>query len=40
MEEKQSSYELVLGERDRADAERERHSIALAKASETPIKIL
>ncbi|KAI8898134.1 hypothetical protein BC833DRAFT_565207 [Globomyces pollinis-pini] len=40
MEEKQSSYEVVLLDRDRAEAEREKHSILLAKASETPIKLI
>ncbi|KAJ3272865.1 hypothetical protein HDV01_005188 [Terramyces sp. JEL0728] len=40
MEEKQAAYEVVMQERSRAEAEREKHSIAYVKASETPIKIL
>jgi hypothetical protein len=40
MEEKQSAFEVVLGDRDRSEAERERHSIALAKATETPIRLM
>ncbi|KAJ3312642.1 hypothetical protein HDV04_002784 [Boothiomyces sp. JEL0838] len=40
MEEKQAAYEIVMQERSRAEAEREKHSIAFVKASETPIKIL
>ncbi|KAJ3365182.1 hypothetical protein HDU91_002289, partial [Kappamyces sp. JEL0680] len=40
MEEKQASLELVSAERDRNEAEREKHAIAFVKASETPIKII
>jgi chromosome segregation ATPase len=40
LEEKQVVLNGVMLERDRAEAEKEKHSIALAKASETPIKIL
>jgi chromosome segregation ATPase len=40
MEEKQSALDSVLLERDRAEAEKEKHSISYAKASETPIKIV
>lgn len=39
-EEKQTVLEFVIAERDRTDAEREKHSMAFVKASETPLKIL
>jgi uncharacterized protein (DUF3084 family) len=39
MEEKQASFEVVSLERDKAETEKEKHAIALAKASEMPIKI-
>jgi hypothetical protein len=40
MDEKLAVYETVMQERDRLEMEREKHSLALCKASETPIKIL
>lgn len=39
MEEKQAALDLVMGERDRSEAEREKHSNAFVKAAETPLKI-
>lgn len=40
LEEKDNTYELVLKERDRLEIEKEKHSIALAKATEMPAKII
>ncbi len=40
MEEKQVSLDFVMGERDKNEAEREKHAIAFVRASETPIKIM
>ena len=40
MDEKQAVFEAVMQERDRLEMEREKHALALSKASETPIKIL
>lgn len=40
MDEKQAVFETIMQERDRLEMEREKHSLALCKASETPIKIL
>lgn len=40
MEEKQAVLDNVMAERDRNEAEREKHSLTFVKASETPLKII
>jgi chromosome segregation ATPase len=40
MDEKQAVFETIMQERDRLEMEREKHSLAFCKASETPIKII
>ncbi len=40
MEEKQIVLDNVMAERDRNEAEREKHSLTFVKASETPLKIM
>ncbi|ORY51485.1 hypothetical protein BCR33DRAFT_656040 [Rhizoclosmatium globosum] len=40
LEEKEITYEIVLGEKDRLDIEKEKHAAALARATEMPQKIM
>ncbi|KAJ3233161.1 hypothetical protein HDU81_002463 [Chytriomyces hyalinus] len=40
LEEKEITYEIVLGEKDRLEIEKEKHAAALARATEMPQKIM
>ncbi|KAI9339290.1 hypothetical protein BDR26DRAFT_803168 [Obelidium mucronatum] len=40
LEEKEITYEIVLGEKDRLDIEKEKHAAALSRATEMPQKIM